>query len=393
MFKKLLTYGDTFCAVEHSEKTFNILKLKKEKNELKVLNTKQLESLDAVFLNLKKGQHLFLILNNQQVLFKQIEGTFKTKELIVNNAFSTIKLTEFYYQVVSSTPQKHFVAICRKEYVDSIVNQYQSNGVSVIDFSLHNLSIVELAPFFEQEATTTSNAEINFNDDSVESIQKKEVPAKNYHINDLEVSNDFVLPLSGILSYYLKTTNILGNHLEYKNSLKQHYLNKRIFSLGIKGGLSVLFLILLVNFIFFSNLHRKATNLNNVVLAKSNQKNELTSIKNRVDKKAALVNSMYSLSETKTSWIINTIGQSVPNKIQLTKLVFQPIKNTIRENKEIIIANNKIHINGISKSNDLFTNWVAKLELEDWVEKIVVLNYGKGKSSVANFEFEITIKD
>lgn len=396
MFKRLLTYGNTLCAVEHTVnnnvEAFNLLKLKKEKKELKIIENKQLESLNSVFLNLKKQQHIFLIINNQQVLFKELKGKFKTDISVIKSAFPSIKISDFYYQIASTT-QKHFIAICRKSYVESVINKYQKNKISVIGFSLHNLSILELSPFIEQESITTSNAEIKLNNDLIESVQKKEVSTKNYYINNLELSNDFVLPLAGVLSYYLNTNQVNGNDTIYKNTLNQHYLNKRFFLLGVKGGLSVLFLILFTNFIVFSSLHKKASNLNNEVLIKSNQKNTLSKIKNRVDKKTKLVNGIYSISESNISWILNTIGQSVPNKIQLTKLEFQPIKNSIKEGKEIIVLNNKIKVKGISKSNDLFTNWISSLELKKWIEKVVVLNYGKGKTSISSFEFEITIKN
>jgi Tfp pilus assembly protein PilN len=396
MLKKLLTYGNTFCAVEHtannSIEAFNLLKLKKEKKELKIIDNKQLESIDSVFSNLKKQQHIFLTINNQHVLFKHITGTFNADELIVKNAFPSIKISEFYYQIVSTT-QKHFVAICRKKYVRSLIDQYQSNNISVIDFSLHNLAISTLNPFLDQESIWSSNAEIILNNSIIEDIQNKDVAEKKYTINNLSISNNFVLSLAGILTYYLKATNIKGNYIEFKNSLYQLYFNKRFYYLGLRGALSILFLVLLINFVIFSSLRKKASSLNNEILVKSNQKNALLNIKNRVDKKTKLVNSIYALSDAKTSSLINYIGESVPSKLQLTKLEFQPIKNSIKENKEIIVLNNKINIKGISKSNKLFTNWISDLELKDWVQKVVVVNYGKGKSTTAQFEFEITIKN
>ena len=250
MLKKLLTYGNTFCAVEHTAKnnieTFNLLKLKKEKKELKVISNEQLDSIDSVFLNLKKQQHVFLVINNQHVLFKHINGTFNSDELIVKNAFPSIKISEFYYQIVS-TAQKHFVAICRKAYVKSLIDQYQSNNISVIDFSLHNLAISTLSSFLNQESIWSSNAEIVLNNNVVSDIQNKDISEKKYTINNLNITNNFVLSLAGILTYYLKTTNIKGNYIEFKNSLHQLYFNKRFYYLGIRGALSILFFVLLIS--------------------------------------------------------------------------------------------------------------------------------------------------
>jgi hypothetical protein len=395
MFRTLITYGNTFCAVEHTNKdnleVFNFLKLKKEKKELKITHKKQLNSFENVFTQLKKQQHLFLIINNQHVLFKKIIGVFNSEELIVKNAFPTIKISDFYYQIISNS-DSHFVTICRKTYINSIVDQYKTKNYSVVGFSLHNIAVTTLSSFIVDEFISTSNAKISLKNKSIVDIQSNKISKKNYNINNLSITSDYILSLAGILSYYLKN-NLKGNHQSYQNSLLQLYFNKRFYHLGLRTGLAVLFFTLLVNFIVFSSLHNKSGSLNNEILLKSSQKNALLNIKNRVDKKTKLVNSIYALSDAKTSTVINYIGESVPHQIQLTRLEFQPIKNSIKEQKEIEVLKNKINVKGISKNNHSFTKWISDLELEKWVDNIVVHNYGKGKSSLASFEFQITTKD
>ena len=135
------------------------------------------------------------------------------------------------------------------------------------------------------------------------------------------------------------------------------------------------------------------TTLNSELLTNSSYKNTLIQLQNRVDKKMELTKSITSLSSSKSTWYLNELGKSVPIKLQLKLIDFQPVSSSIKKDKEIIVYNNKVVVKGVSKDNHSFSNWIAQLELKDWIEKVVVVSYGKGKSTISEFEFLITIKN
>jgi Tfp pilus assembly protein PilN len=397
MIKQFLTYGTVFCSVEHtvdkdSSEVFYALQLKKRKKELIIESKEEFSLKDALYKSLTKQKHVFLIVNNQQVLLKTIDTLDASKEQIVKTAFPSIKVSEFYYEVLQSK-EHSFVAVCRKEYVDNLITEYQSQGIYIIGFSLQNLTIQSLIPFVKHSEIKTSNSIVSLENNEIASIRKIDLEETNLNINNLEISNKYTLTLSGVLSYfYSKNTNLINFNGEEKK-LKADYNNFQFYSLGIKTALGVVFSILLINFIFFSSAHSKMTQLNFELLANSSSKNTLIQLQNNVNKKEELTKSITSLSSSKTTWYLNELGKSVPRELQLTAINYQPLSKSIQKNKEIDVTTNIIVVKGISKDNNSFSNWISKLELKDWINDVVVISYGRGKKNIAEFELTISVKN
>ena len=287
-----------------------------------------------------------------------------------------------------------FVAICRKEYIENLVKEYLAHGIYIIDFSLQNLAIQSLLPFINQPEIQTSNSTLSFIEEQLEKITKsEEINEIELNINDLNISNTYLLPLSGVLSYFYNTNSNESNFKSKVKELKTLYNNYQFYTVGLRIALGFIFSILLINFVFFSSEHSKMTTLNSELLTNSSYKNTLIQLQNRVDKKMELTKSITSLSSSKSTWYLNELGKSVPIKLQLKLIDFQPVSSSIKKDKEIIVYNNKVVVKGVSKDNHSFSNWIAQLELKDWIEKVVVVSYGKGKSTISEFEFLITIKN
>lgn len=396
MIQQFLKYGNTFCAVEHSfdqnsSEIFYSLQLNKTKKELVVNAKEQFHSKPELLQYLKKQKHLFLIVNDQQVLLKKVDGSNDDIENIVKRAFPTIKIADFYYEVAQNGDH-NFIAICRKEYVDGLIFEYQSNDVSIIGFSLHNLAITSLIPFVKQSEIKTSNSVVSFFDKTIQEIKNSDIDVTQYNINDLKISNKYILSLSGILSYFYNNTNNKFNFSSVVKQLKGQYNNHRFYSLGIKIALGFIFTILLVNFIIFSNSYSNLNDLTNELQVDSSYKSTLIRLQERVDKKIELSKNMMSLSSSKTSWYLNELGKSVPAKLQLTVIDFQPLSKSIKKGKELAVEKNTILVKGISKNNNSFSNWTAALELKDWIEEIIIVSHGKGKNTTSTFEFTIKTK-
>jgi len=397
MLQQSLKYGNTFCAVEHTssldvKENLRFLQLKKKKKELIIESKGHFSSLAALLPSLQLQKHLFLVVNNQQVLFKKINEIESRQETIVKKAFPSIKLNDFYYEVLQYESHS-FVAICRKEYVDHLIQQYESNGISIVDFSLHNLSIQQIVPFINQNEISTSNATISITDHAVLEIQSQAIKESEYLINNIKVTNEYVLPLAGIISYVTGYKNNQLGFGELQNKLQQKQFHKRFFQLSLKVVLGSLFLILLINFMVFSSHRSEINQLDSKLAINTNYKSTLLRLQNSVFKKEKLVKSITSLSSSKTSWYINEIGESTPKSLLLTALNYQPLLKPLRKDKEVLINIHRITVKGISKNNADFTKWIALLKEKKWIKSITILAFGKGKSTTTSFEYQITFTD
>jgi Tfp pilus assembly protein PilN len=390
MFVRELTYGKVYTAIEHIEKgNFTVLQLLKKKKELQVLKKENFGNFEQVIASLKGVQHLFLVLNDEQVLSKKVATSNTDEKIILRTAFPNIVIQDFYYEIYKDASGS-FVSIARKSNVDAIISSYQKAKIFVIDFSLGNLVIKSVIPFVETKQLLSSNAQIIFEDQAIVDIQKREVKEERYILNNLEISNSEVLSLAGIISYY--TNN--GVSVLHKQ-LKETFVHKRFFDVGLKAGLGFLLLLLMVNFFFYSSYRDQVGEMLGELQISQTYKNQLNALQEEINQKKRLVESVESASNTKLSKYIDELGSTTPQSILLSQIHYQPIEGVQKKEKPIAFQKKQIVVKGGSKENEDFSKWISQLEQKQWIDKITIHQYGKGKkrSSIAIFEFVIQIHD
>ncbi len=389
MIQQTLKYGKNYAAIEHAEKgSITILQLTQKKKVFDITQRTTTKDLEKGIEFLKGQKHVFLVLNDEQVLSKKIALVNDDEKILIKNAFPNISLADFYYEVYQNNSHS-FVCIARRDTVDKIIYIYQKKGISVIDFSLGNLVIENIQPFVGNRTLFSSNAQIEF-DSNIQNILKTITSDENYSINDLELTNKEILSLAGIISYYTKNESST-----IQSELNERYFHKRFFDIGLKTGLGFLLVILLANFFFFSSYRDKVGDLMGELQLSGTYKNQLNKIQEEVTQKKRLVESVQSASNSKLSEYIDVLGGSTPNTILLSQIHFQPIEGIQKKDKPLAFKENQIVVKGISKENQGFSNWVSLLEQKKWIKNISIHEYGKGKKTGNNsaFKFIITTYD
>src|SRR5690606_38294132 len=177
MFRKLKTYleyGNHFCGIEHTiqsgEELIYTTILKKSKNTVDVENSFKDNSIGNTITKLRKEQHIFLVINNDQVLLKHIKSEQVELEKLVYKAYPNINIDEFFYEIMSQE-NNHFVSICRKDYVNELVAEYKAHSKFVINISLGNALASEISHFVQEKLFVTSNANISLENHKISSIE------------------------------------------------------------------------------------------------------------------------------------------------------------------------------------------------------------------------------
>jgi hypothetical protein len=390
MIRHQLTYGSIFTAVEYSHNThYNVLSLKKKKQELTILQKEQYTEEDALFAGLKSVKHVFLIVNHEQVLTKDVSFTHIAKESVVKAAFPNISLNDFYYDVLDHGASS-LVSICRKEVVDNLIEEFRGKGISIVQFSLGETNFKQLLPFLNDFDFHTSRGLFEVSNHEVVNWQKSDGSDKKYDVNGLIVESNQLLPLAGVISYCngLKAPE----DAEIQKGLIQEYSQKRIFQLGVRIGLGFLLIALLVNFFVFSSYRNQDSDLREELSMNEVYKKQLLSLNDLVSKKKRLVESMNSVSNSKVIWYFDQIAQSVPNTVSLDNIHYQPTSRSVKKDKPIQFKNNEVVVAGLAKDDTDFTLWVSSLEKIEWIEKISKMELDGEKSRYTSFDFIIHLK-
>ena len=131
MLNRFLTYlklGNCFCGIEHSSKNgadiIYGIQLKQSKGELNIESSFEEKTIEDASNKLAKNQHLTLVINNDKVLSKFIESDQQDTLKLVYKVFPNANLKDFYFEILSQK-NNHFVSLCRKDYVDNIIKDYE----------------------------------------------------------------------------------------------------------------------------------------------------------------------------------------------------------------------------------------------------------------------------
>ncbi len=400
MFEQLKSYfqfGNQFCGVEHINKngsdTIVVTILKKSKKQIEVDESFEVGSVELLKNKLSKKQHIYLVLNNEKVLTKNIESSQVDHLKLVNKAFPNIDINDFYYEILHDK-NSHFVFICRKEHVDDLIAQYKEFDFLVTNVFFGVSVISSIADFIDTDYVHTSNCKLSFKDGSIISIEKeKSINPQAYNINGLKTTNSNLLSLSGALNSALNTYHAITNFGIQKQLLLDDYYQKRFFSLFSKAGLVFLFGLLLINFFFFNHYFDKVNDLQQVSQVNQSAKTKFLKLSEEVNKTQKMVDDMMKSNTSKSAFYVNGIIQSLPNSIQLSGLNYQPLLKRIKKNQAITLEDKVIVVSGDSNDSELFSNWISVLENKNWIQKINILDYGASSKPTSSFSFKIIIQN
>lgn len=400
MLKKIKTYleyGNRFCGVEHTvhhgENIIYATVLKKSKNTVDIESFFEEKSIENTIAKLPKKQHVFLVINNDNILTKQIENQQTELAKLVYNAFPNINLEEFVYEVISQG-NNHFVSICRKIYVEELITKYKGNGGFVINISLGNALISGISHFVDHNIIETSNSQISLEINNIVSIEKKEIEdISTYDINGLLIKSNQILSFAAALHGVLQNFNSRTNFDILKNSLKNNFNQSRFYSQFLKFGLLFILGILLMNFLVFNHYFNAVNALQQTSQINQTTKQKILELNGSVNKTQKMVDDMLKSSTSKSSFYVNTIIQGLPNSILLSGLNYQPVMKRIKTEQSIETDNNMILISGESNNSVEFSKWIADLETFDWIKKVEISNYEDTSKSLSNFSLKLTIVD
>ena len=389
-------YGKTFYSLEHlsdihGKLTIHALRAIKKRGEYEIDKTVTLDSVDSISEFLSNSRHCFLNLSGNQVLLRNVEKLENDKKTI-SAAFPNIDTDDFYYQILE-TGNRNIVALCRKEYVNSIVERYQSHNISIIGISLSFLAIQPLLPLIHHEKIIISNYHLIKHNDEIISFEKIEYSdeEKNYEIDGSLIPYKYLIALGSIFCYSSFHPKISSN-LDIKNrELKRIHAEKVFFRKSLIIGTSLLLITLLINFLIYSFYYTEFQELNTEYNLDLFQKRNYETRISNIKEKEKAVSNILKKSNSNSTYYLNRIIYTIPDSISLTEFIYQPLEREIRATDPIIISENQIEIAGESKNEKHFSNWLKRLEKISWIKNVVITDFSYKEPGASEFKVKLNI--
>lgn len=395
-----IIYGTTYYALEHigvnQDARINILIAKKRKGELIVVDKRNVSQIENVKEYNKKLKNAHLIINNNQVLQKKIDTIQMPSDVVlVNQAFPNIDLKAFYYQIIRAKT-KTYVYICRKEYVDTLIQNYEDQGIFITKWSVGNTSIVSLLPLFKEESIIQTPQSIIFIDNgeirSIDRIETGSYQNEYYDVEGIKIEGIYINTLGAIVATLGGVSkDIVFTNFEEKEASQQSYFKQhRLFAIGLPVAIGILLLIFLVNFLFYNHYYTKVNYLNEIGGSNVLQKELLIKKDSIVDQKQKLFEDVIASASSSSSYFIDRVIGEMPSTILLDQLQYHPLLKKVRKNKPIIVQENTLIIRGETTVNNDLSEWISTLEEFDFIESVSIGNLEK-KGKNTTFSIEILI--
>ncbi len=384
--------GSQFIGLEFfSEKGGNsiaMLEIKKKKNELFITHFEKRDDLVNLKSKPASGIPCFVIINNSQVLLKEIDSVEDNDSKLLYNAFPNLKTEDFYYEIWR-TDVKAIIAICRKNYVSEIIEKCSENEINICGLSLGVNSLSNILAFAQEKKFQTNSQIIDLNSDQlIKPSDKKRVQI--HEINGLEVQDTFLLCFSGMLGIILNQTNSLGNITILNDSLSDSFYQSGFFKKGLRFTVYFLLTILLINFLLFNHYYKKSNNIANTLTANENLSLKISNLEEKIKTKEEKIKTNFSPNNSKSSFIISKLVINIPNSILLSELTYHPLSEKIKADTEIKIIPDEVIISGKTTSPTELTKWIDIINTIKGVKKTIITQFGKNENNESMFS--ITLK-
>lgn len=387
--------GNQYLSIEHfsttGEEMIAILLIENKKEELLILKKDKINYNGVIPEKWDKKAPYILTINTNQVIQKEVTGVDLADEKLLHKAFPNTNWDEFYFEIWR-LQTKSIIAISRKVYIESLLEDYLEQGITIAAVRLGVCSLSEITPYTEEVGCTTNHQTVSWDENTPILTTTTEIVASNYTINGLAIPNSHIVAFSSLLGFVIQESQNSGSIIEYSQKRYDNYLQQSFFSKGLKTCIGIVLALLLMNFFVFSHYYHLSQETNvNLMLNKSSLE-EISKTKQRMLSKEQKLKNVMAGTQSQSTAMLNEITQSVPTSVLLSELVYQPLEKKIKPEEAIASIAKVITVSGTTVNNQDFTQWMETIEQLKWIDKVVITHFGKNESNQTEFSFKLTLR-
>lgn len=398
MLQKILTYlkeGHSYEGLEILEEegreVYLLLRVVNKKGNLLIENSQRFESLETMSKEIDRKAPVFVCINTPAVLTKRLEKSGESSPAsLVNQAFPNLDHTDFYYQILEQESIS-MVSIARKQTVDSLLKRLQDKGIRPFSIALGLSTVGSIIPHLKESHVQTAKWQLELHNGQLQGCSQETIDdTKVYEVNGLSLSSNDILSFSHILGYLGR--NVPSNNFTgLLQSLSNQYQNQRMFQTGIRFALGFFIVLLLGNFLVYQHYFGKVGELNSSLEANGSRKDALQELTLSVESKRERVEMLQKSSSSNATAHLDALAMSLPNSILLEGMTYRPLEKTVQKDKPILLEDSSLVISGISKDSGEFSQWLEKLEEQEWIANVETLDFDYASSDASQFTLKIKI--
>lgn len=369
--------------VNRNEWQISVIRARIQNNEISIVSAvEDLKELKEAGEILSHNIPLILHIDGWGVLAKD-NGTENNSIPIDNQEF-------FLKEYPKPDGSGSYFSIIRTDLLKSIVDFCSSASLNIAGLYLGPFNVALLAPFFEERKeikagkwkVTLGNGGINSL--SAESIENQSI----YDIGGDKVTSGLLPLYASIVEFFSGERE--NNHLIAKS--REEFVFGRLVKYISIGSLSMILILLLLNFFIWDSLRNRNTELtyevarNEQLLSQLSEKEKEFRVKENL-----VVQYIGSNSKTHYSWYADKLCSTLPSGIRLTLLDIQPLVKKHKTGIAIEYKNRQIEVEGDARNMSEISEWVKSIDREKWAKKVELISFFTDNDQ-ATGHFKLQIK-
>ncbi len=370
---------------------FRAVLLYKEKDKIE-FEEKELkfESLEAFTEKCDKNIPLVLTFDSKQVLSKK--ATIVEEKRDIEYLLPNASEDDFYTQEWILNDTEKYIAAVRKDILNPIFQSLKDQGFMILNvylgaFAIKN--IIGISDDFKNQFYAY-NYQINVLDNIAEVKKIKEPQYESYSLGEEFITSEFIIAFASGIDFFIEETNQSINILAAE---KENFLYKQLF---IKSGwaiLIIMFLVLLINYMFYMRYDSKRNELNSMYTQNIGLISRLDTLRKEITFKESFLGDKGFLSKSITSYYADRIAASVPKSIVLTDLNVYPLEKQMKANEAIYFNIRELNLKGTYLRSTVLNQWIVELESYDWTDNVEIKSLLQEKiTDPGEFELMLSIK-
>lgn len=327
-----------------------------------------------------------LTIEGKGVLHKFTETS--SDKIKLRNIIPNIKEEDFY---INYTPNANgtWVSIVRKDVVSKILEDKGVSIDNIVDLYLGPTAIQWLTKMSNELPSFVGGSELTYQNNQLQSIRKSsEGHLKNRLIFGADIEFNKHLSFIGALVSFSKKNSFHKNEFWTKNT--STLKDKKTFQNTLKLTLAILLLVFMGNMVFNQILNGTYNEKAALALKNTDLVNQSVALQEEEDLRKEFIEKLGLEVNPQFAVFSDEIGETVPQSIQLSRLIVNPLKKAIRKKKLIEFKKEIIEIGGFCKSSQVCNEWVQELRTLNWVKKIELVEFKFNKDNIGEFIIEVS---
>jgi Tfp pilus assembly protein PilN len=368
-------------------KVYNLILLKQEKGILFIESKEQITSLEDLKASIPTNVPVSLVLTGKGILHKTISINEKDTEItLLQKVLPNAQVDDFFIQKIAFNDEL-IISLIRKDQFELVLNEFSTISNQIITVSSGPFiagCLLPLLPEKEEQITIDFlNYRLEYQNQLFSSYDLvAEKTDKEYDFSGNKVNSSLMLAFSAALSVFLPNQTEIKNNIQAVTFNNEEFYQKKIFKVRLGFALGILFLLMLINFLFFSTFFSKKNTLSEKVNLVQSQLQQHDTLMKEVEQKKSFLSEAGLLEASRISYYADQIAKDLSPSITLTELNINPIAKTVTPDGDILNATNKlIKITGQCTQTTILNEWIKLLEKKTWVKNVHMVNYTQLKSS------------